>query len=212
MENGRHVKWTSGNHVSGSRFGEDLGSVSDIVTDAMTAFGMKTSESSHFADVLAQASANANTNVGMMGNTFQYVAPVAEHLAIQWKMWSGVGLMANAGIKAEKAGTAMRAMLTNLAKPTKQVQGYMDKLSLVSCGQQRQHEAIPSVTAGTQTEIRWTDRVTEGRVCSWYCRERRYVRLLAILSASDADFNKLAESIDNSAEQRRKCQRSAWTT
>ena len=89
----------------------------------MTAFGMQASESSHFADVLAQASANANTNVSMMGNTFQYVAPVAgafgytvEDVAL------GVGLMANAGIKAEKAGTAMRAMLTNLAKPTKQVQ------------------------------------------------------------------------------------------
>ena len=67
----------------------------------------------------------------MMGETFKYVAPVAgafgytvEDVAV------ATGLMANAGIKAEKAGTAMRTMLTNLAKPTKQMQGYMDKLSL----------------------------------------------------------------------------------
>ena len=99
--------------------GEDLGSVSDIVTDAMTAFGMSADESARFADVLAQASSNSNTNVGMMGETFKYVAPVAgaygytvEDVAV------ATGLMANAGIKAEKAGTAMRTMLTNLAKPT----------------------------------------------------------------------------------------------
>ncbi|MFQ7877314.1 phage tail tape measure protein [Enterocloster sp.] len=108
-----------------------FGSVSDIVTDAMTAFGMSADESARFADVLAQASSNSNTNVGMMGETFKYVAPVAgafgytvEDVAV------ATGLMAN-GIKAEKAGTAMRTMLTNLAKPTKQMQGYMDKLSFI---------------------------------------------------------------------------------
>ena len=57
--------------------GESLGTTSDIVTDALTAFGLKASDSGHFADVLAQASANANTNVGMLGESFKYVAPVA---------------------------------------------------------------------------------------------------------------------------------------
>lgn len=180
--------------------GEDLGSVSDIVTDAMTAFGMKTSESSHFADVLAQASANANTNVGMMGNTFQYVAPVAgafgytvEDVAL------GVGLMANAGIKAEKAGTAMRAMLTNLAKPTKQVQGYMDKLSLSladSSGNMKPYRQLLQ-------ELRQKfDGLTESQKAEYaagIAGKEGMSGLLAILSASDADFNKLAESIDNSA-------------
>ena len=179
--------------------GEDLGSVSDIVTDAMTAFGMQASESSHFADVLAQASANANTNVSMMGNTFQYVAPVAgafgytvEDVAL------GVGLMANAGIKAEKAGTAMRAMLTNLAKPTKQVQGYMDKLSLSladSSGNMKPYRQLLQ-------ELRQKfDGLTESQKAEYaagIAGKEGMSGLLAILSASDADFNKLAESIDNS--------------
>lgn len=58
--------------------GEDLGTTSDIVTDAITAFGLQAGDAGHFADVLAQASANANTNVGMLGESFKYVAPVAE--------------------------------------------------------------------------------------------------------------------------------------
>lgn len=57
--------------------GEDLATTSDIVTDALTAFGLSASDSTHFADILAKASSNANTNVGMMGETFKYVAPVA---------------------------------------------------------------------------------------------------------------------------------------
>lgn len=57
--------------------GENLGTVSDIVTDAMTAFGLSADKAGHFADVLAQASSKSNTNVGMMGETFKYVAPVA---------------------------------------------------------------------------------------------------------------------------------------
>lgn len=65
--------------------GEDLATVSDIVTDSMTAFGLAAdgefsdgvSNATHYADVLAAASTNANTNVGLMGETFKYVAPIA---------------------------------------------------------------------------------------------------------------------------------------
>ena len=56
--------------------GEDLATTSDIVTDALTAFGLSAQDSGHFADLLAAASSNANTNVSMMGETFKYCAPV----------------------------------------------------------------------------------------------------------------------------------------
>lgn len=95
--------------------GEDLATTSDIVTDALTAFGMTAQESGRFADVLAAASSNANTNVSMMGETFKYCAPVAGALGYSVEDTAeAIGLMANSGIKASNAGTAMRAMLTNL--------------------------------------------------------------------------------------------------
>ena len=99
--------------------GEDLGQVSDIVTDALTAFNMTADQSGRFADVLAQASSNANTNVSMMGSTFQKVAPVAGALGYSVEDMSlGIGLMANASIKAEVAGTSLKTALANMAKPT----------------------------------------------------------------------------------------------
>lgn len=119
--------------------GEDLATVSDIVTDAMTAFGMSASgyaengiaNATHFADVLAAASTNANTNVGMMGETFKYVAPVAGALGYSAEDSAvAIGLMANSGIKATQAGTALRSMLNRLAKPTKESGTAMDVLGI----------------------------------------------------------------------------------
>ena len=108
--------------------GEDLATTSDIVTDALTAFGMKAEDSSHFADVLAQASSSANTNVGMMGETFKYIAPVAGALGYSAEDAAvAIGLMANSGIKASSAGTQLRSSLTNMIKPSKDVGDAMEK-------------------------------------------------------------------------------------
>ena len=113
--------------------GEDLGITSDIVTDSLTAFGLSASDSEHFADLLAQASSNANTNVKMMGETFKYVAPVAGALGFSAEDTAlAVGLMANSGIKASQAGTSLRASLTNLAKPTDEMVGMMVSLGLAT--------------------------------------------------------------------------------
>ena len=108
--------------------GEDLATTSDIVTDALTAFGMKAKDSSRFADVLAQASSSANTNVSLMGETFKYIAPVAGALGYSAKDAAvAIGLMANSGIKASSAGTQLRASLTNMIKPSKDVGDAMEK-------------------------------------------------------------------------------------
>ncbi|MDD7647797.1 MAG: phage tail tape measure protein, partial [Ruminococcus bromii] len=111
--------------------GENLGTVSDIVTDSMTAFGMAAGEAGHFADILAQASSKSNTNVALMGETFKYVAPVAGALGYSAEDAAvAIGLMANSGIKGSQAGTALRSTLSRLAKPTDEVQGAMDKLKI----------------------------------------------------------------------------------
>lgn len=179
--------------------GEDLGTVSDIVTDAMTAFGLQADQSAHFADVLAQASSNSNTNVAMMGNTFQYVAPVAgafgysiEDVAI------ATGLMANAGIKAEKSGTALRALLTNLAKPTKQVRGYMEELSLSLADSSGKMKPFRQLLEEMRQKFAGLTEARKAEYAAGIAGKEGMSGLLAILAASDKDFDNLARSIDNS--------------
>lgn len=111
--------------------GEDMAMVSDIVTNALTALGEGAEQSSHFADVLAQAAMNSNTNVELMGESFKYVAPVAGSLGYSMEdLTIAIGLMASSGIKGSLAGTALRNMLTRMAKPTKESQDAMDALGL----------------------------------------------------------------------------------
>ncbi len=111
--------------------GEDLATVSDIVTDALTAFGLKTSDSAMFADVLEKASANSNTNVKMMGETFKYVAPIAGTLKYSVQdVAVGIGLMANAEIKGSEAGTALRSVFVRLISPPKDAVEAIAKIGL----------------------------------------------------------------------------------
>lgn len=111
--------------------GLDLATTSDIVTDAITAFGMKAKDSAHFADVMAAASSNANTNVSMLGESFKYVAPVAGAMGYSVEDVSiALGLMANGSIKASQAGTSLRTLITNLAKPTDNMAAAMDRLGI----------------------------------------------------------------------------------
>lgn len=111
--------------------GEELSTTSDIVTDALTAFGMSAQESGRFADILASAATNANTNVSMMGESFKYVAPVAGSLGYSAEdVAVALGLMANSGIKADMAGTSLRNMFQRMAKPTKESQAAMDRLGI----------------------------------------------------------------------------------
>ena len=111
--------------------GEDLATTSDIVTDALTAFGLSADQSGRFADVLAATAANANTNVAMMGESFKYVAPVAGALGYSIEDVSlALGLMANSGIKADMAGTSLRNMLNRMAKPTKESAEAMERLGI----------------------------------------------------------------------------------
>lgn len=111
--------------------GEDLGTTSDIVTDALTAFGYQAEDAGHFADILASAASNANTNVSMMGESFKYVAPVAGAMGYSAEdVAVALGLMANAGIKADMAGTSLRNMIQRMAKPTKESAEAMERLGL----------------------------------------------------------------------------------
>lgn len=180
--------------------GEDLGRVSDIVTDAMTAFGMAADESDRFADVLAQASSSSNTNVAMMGETFKYVAPVAGSLGYTIEEVAlAAGLMANTGIKAEQAGTAMRTMFTNLAKPTKQMQGYMDALSLSLVDEKGEMKSLSQLLNDLRAGFSNLTEAEQAEYAAGIAGKEGMSGLLAIVNTSEDDFKKLTEEINNSA-------------
>lgn len=180
--------------------GEDLGQVSDIVTDALTAFNMTADQSGRFADVLAQASSNANTNVSMMGSTFQKVAPVAGALGYSVEDMSlGIGLMANASIKAEVAGTSLKTALANMAKPTKQMQAYMDKYGISLTNADGSMKTFRGVIDNLRSSLGGLSESEQVAAATAIFGKESYAGMLAIVNASDADFKKLSDSVNNAA-------------
>jgi len=178
--------------------GEDLALVSDIVTDGLTAFGLAASESGHFADVLASASANSNTNVSMLGESFSYVAPVAGALGYSLEDVSvALGLMANAGIKGSSAGTTLRGTLTNLAKPSRQVATYMEELGVSLTDSAGQMKPLSQLIGELREKFSGLTEAQKAEYAAGIAGKEAMSGLLAVVNASDADFNKLTQAINN---------------
>lgn len=220
--------------------GEDLAHTSDIVTDSLTAFGMAATESGHFADILAAASNNANTNVSMLGESFKYVAPLAGAMKYSAEDTSiALGLMANSGIKASSAGTALRTILTNMAKPTDAMSIAMEDLGLslensdgsmkslmdimkdmregfanvgISVDEFKEQQAMldQELAAGNITQKQYSQFLEDSAKKAFTNADALRAQeaatlagktglsgLLAIVSASDEDFNGLTDAIYN---------------
>lgn len=179
--------------------GEELGTTSDIVTDALTAFGLSAKDAGMFSDVLAAASSNANTNVGMMGETFKYAAPVAGSLGYTVKDTAlAIGLMANSGIKASQAGTSLRAGLTNLVNPSKKMAKAMTKYGISLKDAHGHMKPFKEVMTDLREKLGKLDKSTQAAVVSTIFGKEAMSGWLAIINASEQDFNKLSGAIDNS--------------
>lgn len=178
--------------------GEDLASVSDIVTDALTAFGLSASDAGHFSDVLAQASSNANTNVSMMGSTFQKVAPVAGALGYSVEDMSlGIGLMANASIKAEVAGTSLKTALANMAKPTDAQAAAMKKYGISLTNTDGSMKSFGDVVKNLRSSLGGLSEAEQVAAATTIFGKESFAGMLAIVNASEADFNKLTDAVYN---------------
>lgn len=196
--------WQTGDMLNGiegimnlaAASGEDLASVSDIVTDALTAFGLQAKDSAHFADVLAQASSRSNTNVGLMGYTFKYVAPVAGALGYSIEdMAVAIGLMANAGIKGEQAGTQLRGVLSRMSLPTEKVQTAMDKLGLSLTDSEGNMKSFAEVMQDMRAGFSKLTDAEKTTYAAMLGGQEAMSGLLAIVNASDEDFNNLTAAI-----------------
>jgi len=180
--------------------GEDLGTVSDIVTDSMTAFGLKAKDSGHFADVLAKASSSSNTNVAMMGETFKYVAPLAGSMKYGIEdTATAIGLMANAGIKGSQAGTELRSILTRLVKPPKDAAAALSALGISTTKADGSMKPMRQTMAELREKFSGLTDSQKSQYAAAIAGQEAMSGLLAIVNASDSDFNKLQKAIDNSS-------------
>lgn len=178
--------------------GEDLATTSDIVTDALTALGLSASDSGHFADILAAASSNANTNVGMMGETFKYCAPVAGALGFTAEDTAeAIGLMANAGIKSSQAGTAMRTMLTSLTGDVTFVGNAFGELTVQTINTDGSMRSLGDILTDCRAAFAQMSESERAANAEALVGKNAMSGFLAVMNAAPADIEKLNSAINN---------------
>ena len=179
--------------------GADLATTSDIVTDAITAFGKTAEDTNHFVDVIAKTSSNANTNVEMMGETFKYCAPAAGALKYSIDDTSvAIGLMANSGIKASQAGTSLNNWFTRMAKPTKESATAMEELGIKLTDSSGKMKPFSQVMQETRKSFKSLTTTQKAQYAAMLAGKTGMNGLLAVVNASDKDFNKLTKAIAKS--------------
>lgn len=178
--------------------GEDLATTSDIVTDALTAFGLTAQDSGHFADVLAAASSNANTNVSMMGETFKYCAPIAGSLGFSVEDTAeAIGLMANAGIKSTQAGTSLRTIMTNLSGEVKICGDSIGEVTIATSNADGSMRDLSDILADCRIAFAGLSESEKAAAAESLVGKNAMSGFLALMNAGEGDINKLSGAIDN---------------
>ena len=178
--------------------GENLATTSDIVTDALTAFGLTAADSGHFADVLAAASSNANTNVSMMGETFKYAAPIAGALGFSVEDTAeAIGLMANAGIKGSQAGTSLRTIMNNLAGEVKICGEAIGEVTIQTTNADGSMRELSDILADCRAAFSQLSESEQAAAAEALVGKNAMSGFLALMNAGEGDINKLSSAIAN---------------
>lgn len=178
--------------------GEDLATTSDIVTDALTAFGLSANDAGHFADILAAASSNANTNVSMMGETFKYCAPIAGALGFSAEdVAEAIGLMANAGIKSTQAGTALRTIMNNLSGDVKITGAALGEVTIATTNADGSMRDLSDILADCRGAFSQLSESERAQAAEALVGKNAMSGFLALMNAAPEDIAKLSQAIDN---------------
>ncbi len=178
--------------------GEDLGTTSDIVTDALTAFNYKADQAGHFSDVLAAASSNSNTNVAMMGETFKYVGTMAGTLGYSIEdVALASGAMANAGLKSSMAGTSLNSILTRLSTNTNGARDAIEDLGVSFFKQDGTARPLVDVMNDLREATADMTPKMQSAFAETVAGTTAQKGLNAILNASTEDWAKLSDAIYN---------------
>ena len=178
--------------------GEDLATTSDIVTDALTAFGLTAQDSGHFADVLAAASSNANTNVSMLGESFKYCAPIAGALGFSCEDTAeALGLMANAGIKSTQSGTSMRSIMTALSGEVKFCSESFGEMEIATTNSDGSMRSLSDILADCRVAFDQMSESEKASAAQSLVGKNAMSGFLALMNAAPTDIDKLTGAIAN---------------
>lgn len=178
--------------------GEDLGTVSTIVADAITGFGMEAKESARVADLLTQAANSGTIGINDLGESFKYIAPVASSMGLSIEdVTTALSAMSMSGIKGSQAGTSLRGMLTRMVKPTDQVAAAMDELGIVLTNSDGTFKSLDQILSEMRGSFSGLTDEQKTYYAATLAGQEGMSGLLSLLNMSQEEYDEIAASMDN---------------
>lgn len=200
--------WTTDQILSGmagvldaaAASGEDLGTVSTIVADAITGFGLQASDSAKVADLLTQAANSGTIGVNDLGESFKYIAPVAQSMGLSVEdVTTAISAMSMAGIKGSQAGTALRTLLTNLVKPTDAMQTTMDKLGISATNTDGTMKSLNEIVDNLRDSFANLTDAEKAKYAATLAGKEGMSGMLSLLNLTKEEYDGISDSMYGSA-------------
>lgn len=178
--------------------GENLGTVSTIVADAITGFGMEAKESTRVADLLTQAANSGTIGINDLGESFKYIAPVAGSMGLSIEdVTTALSAMSMSGIKGSQAGTSLRGVLTRMVKPTDQVAAAMDELGIVLTNSDGTFKSLDQILSEMRGSFSGLTDEQKTYYAATLAGQEGMSGLLSLLNMSQEEYDEIAASMDN---------------
>ncbi|MHC1731965.1 MAG: phage tail tape measure protein [Bacteroidales bacterium] len=179
--------------------GVDIATASDIAASALNGFGLEAGQAGHVADVLASAASATNAGVTDMGAALKYAAPSANALGLSLEeVSSAIGIMSNAGIKGEQAGTTLRGALTKMASPSSEAAKTMAQLGINAFDSQGKMLPLSQVIGNLQSGMKGlTDEQKQNAIATIFGQESMS-GMLTLIQAGPTELDKLTTSFKSS--------------
>lgn len=178
--------------------GENLATVSTIVADAITGFGLKAKDSTRVANLLTEA-ANAGTiDIADLGESYKYIAPIAKTLGLSIEdVTTALSAMSMAGIKGSQAGTSLRTTLANLVKPSKPIREAMDELGISITNNDGSFKSLNDIVSMLRTKFSGLTQEQKGYYATALAGKEGMSGLLSLLSLSEEEYNNISKEMNN---------------
>ena len=178
--------------------GENLGTVSTIVADAITGFGIEAKESTRVADLLTQAANSGTIGINDLGESFKYIAPVAGSMGLSIEdVTTALSAMSMSGIKGSQAGTSLRGVLTRMVKPTDKVAAAMDQLGIVLTNSDGTFKSLDQILSEMRGSFSGLTDEQKTYYAATLAGQEGMSGLLSLLNMSQEEYDEIAASMDN---------------
>jgi len=179
--------------------GEDLTLVSDVVTSAINAYGMKASEASRVADVMAMSANKTAAGVGDLGYSFKYAAPVANTLGIKLEeLAAATGMLVDKGLAGEQAGTALRMSLVRLSSPPKEAEKALKALNISAVDSNKKFKSLTQLSKDWEKATAKLSDTQKVQYASTIFGTEAATAMISLFASGPEKLNDMTKALENS--------------